>query len=205
MNIKPAVYDLFIQRGDDFSFTFDIEADGVVVPVDGATILSDIREKEEANSTLIVPFTVSANTTTDEITLSLTDVQTEAVLKSSGYYDVLFEQSDDVTHYLKGKVAFSNTVTPCVASSVVITSPSANDAPTAPANVTFSANVTTGTARTISKVEFYADDVLLNSDTSAPYTYAWTGVAAGTYDLVAKVYDDKSNYSSETVTFTVMP
>ena len=42
----------------------------------------------------------------------------------------------------------------------------------------------------ITKVEFYADGTLLNTDTSAPYRYYWYPTSRGTQTLTAKAYDD---------------
>ena len=42
----------------------------------------------------------------------------------------------------------------------------------------------------VTKVEFYADGVLLNTDTSAPYNYYWYPTSRGTQTLTAKAYDD---------------
>jgi YD repeat-containing protein len=42
----------------------------------------------------------------------------------------------------------------------------------------------------ISNVEFYQGSTLLGSDSSAPYVFPWTSVAAGTYSLTAKAFDD---------------
>jgi hypothetical protein len=42
----------------------------------------------------------------------------------------------------------------------------------------------------ITKVEFYADGTLLNTDTSAPYNFYWRPASRGTQTLTAKAYDD---------------
>lgn len=43
---------------------------------------------------------------------------------------------------------------------------------------------------TISKVEFYNGATLLGSDTTSPYSWALTSVAAGSYSYTAKAYDN---------------
>lgn len=43
---------------------------------------------------------------------------------------------------------------------------------------------------TVSKVEFFQGSVKLGEDLSAPYTYTWSNVAAGTYSLTAKATDN---------------
>ncbi len=79
---------------------------------------------------------------------------------------------------------------------------------TAPANgaevsgsTAFSANASDNEA--VTRVEFFVDDVLINTDSSAPYSYAWgsASVANGSHTLKAKAYDAfQSAESSITVT-----
>ncbi|MGH9022613.1 MAG: Ig-like domain-containing protein, partial [Acidimicrobiia bacterium] len=62
----------------------------------------------------------------------------------------------------------------------------------------------------ISKVEFYQGSTLLSTDTTAPHSYSWSGVAAGAYDLTARAYDDAgasavSNAIMVSVTVTPSP
>src|SRR5690606_24021317 len=44
---------------------------------------------------------------------------------------------------------------------------------------------------TIAKVEFFNGTTRLGTDTSAPYTYTWSNVKAGTYNITAKATDNK--------------
>ncbi|WP_433362838.1 glycoside hydrolase family 6 protein [Streptosporangium sp. CA-115845] len=58
----------------------------------------------------------------------------------------------------------------------------------------------------VSKVEFYVDGTLVNTDTTAPYSYSATGLAAGSHTAKAKAYDNATPaLSTETaaVPFTV--
>lgn len=71
---------------------------------------------------------------------------------------------------------------------VAITSPAANAVFVAPATVPLAASASVSGA-TLAKVEFLRNGSLLATDTSSPYTYAWTGVAAGTYTLTARAWD----------------
>src|SRR4051812_22183679 len=84
------------------------------------------------------------------------------------------------------------------APTVQISSPAANTRYTAPASIPIAANATAASGNTVSKVEFYHDGLLLNTDTAAPYAYTWPGVPAQTvaYHLQAIAYDStgvKSN------------
>ena len=76
-----------------------------------------------------------------------------------------------------------------VAPTVSLTAPANNATYTAPASVTVSANAADSDG-SIAKVEFFNGSTLLTTDASAPYTYTWTGVAAGTYTLLAKATDN---------------
>jgi poly(3-hydroxybutyrate) depolymerase len=53
---------------------------------------------------------------------------------------------------------------------------------------------------TIAKVEFYADTQLLSSVISKPYTYEWKSVAAGTYSITAKAYDNANSVTTSNAT-----
>ena len=72
---------------------------------------------------------------------------------------------------------------------VSLTAPSSGATYQAPASITLTANAADANG-TVSKVEFYNGSTLLGTDTSAPYTYTWTGVAAGTYAITAKATDN---------------
>ncbi|MBM3754422.1 MAG: LamG domain-containing protein, partial [Acidobacteria bacterium] len=76
-------------------------------------------------------------------------------------------------------------VTAPAAPTVNITAPANNASFVAPASVTINANATT-TQGTVTQVEFYNGATLLNSDTTAPYSFNWANVAAGNYTLTAK-------------------
>ncbi|MBI3882602.1 MAG: NPCBM/NEW2 domain-containing protein, partial [Verrucomicrobia bacterium] len=73
--------------------------------------------------------------------------------------------------------------------SATLTSP-ANNASFAPkSTVTLTANATAVSPATVSRVEFYNGATLLGSDTTAPYSFAWSSVASGTYSVTAKTID----------------
>jgi hypothetical protein len=72
--------------------------------------------------------------------------------------------------------------------SVSITSPTQNTQFNAPANITInvSASSTTGT---ITKVDFFENSNFLGTSTTAPYSFPWNSVAAGSYSLTAVATD----------------
>ena len=90
---------------------------------------------------------------------------------------------------------------------VALTAPANNAVFNAPATVNLSAGASDNDGSII-KVEFYQGATKLGEDTTgpAPYTFAWTGVAAGTYALTARAFDNDSNSTtSAPVSITVNP
>jgi hypothetical protein len=70
---------------------------------------------------------------------------------------------------------------------VSLTQPAAGAQFSAPATVNLAATATDDVS--VGKVEFFNGATKLGEDTSAPYTYAWTGVAQGTYSVTARATD----------------
>ncbi len=90
-----------------------------------------------------------------------------------------------------------------VAPTVSITSPANGATYTAPANITINATASDSDG-TIASVKFYQASTLLNTDTSSPYSYTWSSVAAGTYSLTAVATDDDgATTTSSAVSVTV--
>lgn len=87
---------------------------------------------------------------------------------------------------------------------VAITSPAPNASFVAPATISISANASDADGG-IRSVDFYSGSTRLVSDTSAPYSYSWTGVAAGTYQIAAVAFDTTGASTRVTVNVTVAP
>ncbi len=76
---------------------------------------------------------------------------------------------------------------------------------TAPAMIDLGATATDSDG-TIAKVAFFQGAVRLNEDTVAPYAFRWSNVAAGTYQITARAYDNKGAEGiSAVTTVTVAP
>ncbi|MDR1995308.1 Ig-like domain-containing protein [Azonexus sp.] len=75
---------------------------------------------------------------------------------------------------------------------VSITKPVTGATYTAPANMTLVADAAASDGGNISKVEFYNGATRIGTGTAAPYLIAWNNVAAGTYTVTAKAYDDQN-------------
>ena len=92
-------------------------------------------------------------------------------------------------YYLDNLRSLNATSATNAAPTVSLTAPAANAAYTAPASITLTANAADSDG-TVSKVDFYQGTTLLGTATASPYSYTWTGVAAGTYSITAKATDN---------------
>ena len=81
-------------------------------------------------------------------------------------------------------------VTSNAAPSIALTSPSQGATYSAPAAITLIANASDSDG-SIARVDFYQGATLLGSASSAPYTYSWTNVSAGSYALTARAIDNQ--------------
>jgi regulation of enolase protein 1 (concanavalin A-like superfamily) len=94
---------------------------------------------------------------------------------------------------------------PNASPAVAMTSPSSGSSFTAPATIALAANATDSDG-TIVRVDFYSGATLLGSDTTSPYQFSWTNVAAGTYTLAARATDNGgATATSASVSVTVSP
>lgn len=90
-----------------------------------------------------------------------------------------------------------------VAPSVALTSPTANQQFTPPASIRIIANASDSDG-SISKVELFANGALIATENTAPYDWTWNNVAAGTYAITAKAFDNSGATTiSSAVTVTV--
>ena len=102
-------------------------------------------------------------------------------------------------------VAKMVTVTGNSAPSVTVTSPAAGAPFTAPATVGIAASASDPDGG-VTKVEFFNGTEKLGEDTSAPYTYDWSAVPAGTYSVTARATDTAGAQTTSAVrTVTVNP
>ena len=73
---------------------------------------------------------------------------------------------------------------------VALTAPANGTSYTAPAAIALTASASDPEGQ-LSKVEFYSGTTLLGTDTTSPYAFTWSSVAAGTYSLTAVAYDPR--------------
>ncbi len=74
--------------------------------------------------------------------------------------------------------------------SVSLTAPANNDTFVSPATVSLTATASDSDG-SVASVKFYAGSTLLATDTSSPYSYSWTSVATGSYNLTAVATDNQ--------------
>src|SRR5579864_7292604 len=72
---------------------------------------------------------------------------------------------------------------------VNLTAPANNSVFAPPATITLKASATATAPNTIARVDFFANGVLVGTDTSKAYTFAWANPAPGTYTLTAVATD----------------
>ncbi|MBQ4822717.1 glycosyl hydrolase family 18 protein [Aquimarina sp. MMG016] len=84
---------------------------------------------------------------------------------------------------------------------VAITSPSEGATFTAGDNINITADAADNVS--IARVEFYNGSSLLGQDTTAPYSYSWNNVSAGSYSIIAKAYDNENVSATSSVSITV--
>ena len=77
-----------------------------------------------------------------------------------------------------------------IAPTVSLTSPLNGSTFTAPATTTVTASASDADG-TVSKVDFYANGVLIGSDTTSPYSALWSDISAGQYAITAIATDDR--------------
>lgn len=90
---------------------------------------------------------------------------------------------------------------PTTTPTVAITSPTANQ--TIKENINVAVNATS--SKGISRVDFYIDSTLYQSDTSAPYVFAvdTTELSNGAHQFMVMAYDNANQMSSNTVNVTI--
>ncbi|MBS0632886.1 MAG: PD40 domain-containing protein [Verrucomicrobia bacterium] len=122
---------------------------------------------------------------------------------AAGAYTILARATDNVGNQATSATV-NVTVNPNASPSVTLTSPQTS---TIVAGTTVSLAATASdTDGTVTGVKFYANNVLVGSASSAPYTATWTPSASGAYTVLAQATDDSNNVTNSTsVVVTVSP
>ena len=161
----------------------------------------------------IVPATVNLSATANDADGTITKVefyQGNTLLGTSNASPFAYSWTNVAagTYYLSAKaydnlgaIGTSNIDTIIVGNQnpiVSITSPLNNAMFSQPATITINATASDPDG-TISKVEFYNGNTLLGTDNSAAYSFVWTGVSAGNYQITAKAYDNSTGVATSSI------
>ena len=187
------------------AYMFDA-GDGAYVNLDKIDITSKVVITAPANNaTFIVPASITINAEANGTVSNVQFYNGTTLLGSdatspysfvwsnmaAGTYSLTVKATDNA-----GAITTSSTVSVTVttvainvAPTVSITAPANNAGFTAPASITIAANAADADG-TVSSVQFYNGTTLLGSDATSPYSFAWIGVAAGTYTITAKATDN---------------
>jgi galactose oxidase-like protein/Big-like domain-containing protein len=139
-----------------------------------------------------LPFTAGATSLT-------ATAPANANIAPPGYYMLFIIDANGVPSVARMVSVTSGNSLP----TVTLTQPTNGQSFTAPATVNLAATAADADG-TVTKVEFFNGATKLGEDTGAPYTFAWSGVAAGTYTLTARATDDAGGATtSAPVTITV--
>jgi regulation of enolase protein 1 (concanavalin A-like superfamily) len=135
-----------------------------------------------------------------------TSIGSDQILMGPTVYAGLAVTSHDVTQ--RTTATFSNLsvlngTTSNQPPTVTLTAPANGTTFTAPATIALTASASDPENR-LARVEFYSGTTLLGSDTTAPYTFSWSSVPAGSYTLKAIAHDgDGASAMSATIDVTV--
>jgi glucose/arabinose dehydrogenase len=154
------------------------------VDVEGQRVLSnyDIYSQDGAGKAVVKTFN-NISVTDGAATVYFTSVNNNAIISA---IEVLAD-------------ATSGNQPPTVS----ITAPSNGASFTAGANITITANAADADG-TVSKVEFFQNGTKLGEDLTAPYSFTWSSVPAGSYSLTAKATDNgTATTTSSPVSITV--
>ena len=176
----------------------------ITSPASGATV----------SGTITITTNVSANTT--RVQFSVDGASAGAAVTSAPFsFSLNTATLSNGSHSLTasastagGQMATSapvsitvNNASPPAPPTVSITSPAS--VTTVSGTIAVTANATS--ANGVAKVEFYLDNSLQATDTTAPYTWNWntTSVTDGSHTIIAKAYDSAGNSATASATVTV--
>ena len=167
----------------------------VTAPANGSTVSGTVTISANASDHVgvaSVTFRVDGNVVGSADTTAPYSVSWNTSGVASGSHTITAEAADAA-----GNRGTSAAVTVTIAAAqnqpptVSLTAPANGATFTAPASITISANAADADG-TIARVDFYNGSTLLGSDTTSPYSFAWSNVPAGTYSLTAVARDNAS-------------
>ncbi len=167
--------------------------------LDGNQAKTIYLDRADSNSNGICYNDTENITTKEQLLASCTQLRCPS---TAGSYSCSVNGSTFIASGFRHTAAIEATV-PNQLPTAALAQPANNSSFTAPATIALVANASDPDGA-ITKVEFYNGDTKLGEDTAAPYEYSWGGVAAGSYSLTAKAYDnDSAGAVSAAVSITV--
>ncbi|MBQ0732745.1 glycosyl hydrolase family 18 protein [Aquimarina celericrescens] len=122
---------------------------------------------------------------------------------SAGNYTISAKAIDDKGGTATTSIAITVTGTGGnVPPIVTISSPQPGETFTAGNTINITANASDSDG-SVNRVEFYNGTTMLGEDTSAPYSYSWSNVSAGSYTITVKAFDNENGEGSSSVSITV--
>jgi len=94
------------------------------------------------------------------------------------------------TDFYIDNIHYSGGVAANPAPTVAITTPVTDAVFTTPANITINANAADANG-SVTKVDFFNNNVLLGSDEASPYSFTWNNAPAGVHTLIVKATDNE--------------
>ena len=116
---------------------------------------------------------------------------------ASGNYLLTAKATDNGGLITTSSAVNISVISPNTAPTVSITSPANNATFNTPANITINATASDAEG-TVTKVEFFQGSTKLGEDLTAPYSFAWNNVPAGSYALTAVATDDDNATTTST-------
>ncbi len=186
----------YAEAGEWMEYTVSVAATGkynvkirAACNGDGRTVSLAMDGKDVA-SKVAIPNTADWKKWTD---VTIKDVQLEA-----GAHVMRF--TIGATDYVNlNYIVFEAVAVPPV---VHITSPLSLGTFTANESVTIAATATSENAAIVD-VRYYANDVLLGTNNSAPYSFVWKNMAEGSYTVKVEALDNSGQIASDMVTVTI--
>jgi hypothetical protein len=180
----------------------------ITAPANNATFIAPATINITANASDTTPGTVSSVSFYNGAALLGTDTSSPYSFSwtnvATGPYSITARATDN-----QGAIGNSSVITVVVNGSntpptTSITSPANNASFTAPASIAINANAGDANGM-VAKVEFFQGATKLGEDTTSPYSFTWTSVAAGTYALTTRATDNGgATGTSSVVNITVI-
>lgn len=203
-NVAKGVYTLTARATDNLGYTASIYTALSVLGPNTPPVISLTSPASGATFTTPANITLTANATDSDGSITLVEFLQNNILLSStnvspysfnwtnvplGSYALTARATDNRNSTVTSSAVNITVTLPNTPPTVSLTSPAANTPYLAPATITLSADAADSDG-TIAKVEFFQGTTLIATATTAPYTYNWINVTAGTYSLTAKATDN---------------